>query len=194
MSQIIRVLAEDPSLCAFGYAVIDCHENRTLSIVELGCLRTTSRPVKTPRKVRTTKAHGKVVTPAKDRPPAGVWESSRLVSILDGLTDVCQRLEPDQAVFEDPCGSQSASASRALGLAKGLCLGHLRTAGIPWQSVSPRASKLRATGDPAAKKPQMLEAIRTKFPDFDEKSRHMISDVERFAAADACAAAYSYLG
>lgn len=157
------VLACDPSISAFGYTVF-VKVGGSWEVAAADCIITDSRPLPTKRKVRVTKKHGKVVTPAKAPPPANEWDSHRLRIIAKTLVEVVQQYNIKEVRWEDPIGSKSYHANKALSQVKGMMVMLCEALGLVSKSMTAVQVKDRLLGKRDAEKHEVAKVALGAFP------------------------------
>jgi Holliday junction resolvasome RuvABC endonuclease subunit len=132
----IHILANDPSICAWGYSVLDQNGN----VLDFGCIKTESGG----KKMRIRKSD--------DR-------TRRVHEINERLLSMIKKYNVEYMVSELPHGSQNASAAVMIGA----CIGIMQTLsdtlqiGLEW--FSENDSKKCALGKSTAEKKEMIEAM-----------------------------------
>mgnify|MGYP001454408469 CR=1 FL=1 len=96
-SNTFNILACDPSITAWGWAVLDQHSK----ILDYGCIKTVSQH----RKLRIRKGDDSI---------------SRITELVEALISVIKTYNIKYIVSELPHGSQSAVAADAIGIVKGV--------------------------------------------------------------------------
>jgi len=179
------ILATDPSLTAFGYAVIKA-EGSEWDLITVGCIQTKARVKAKRRKVTVDKAGTKVIMPAVPAPYlSSDWECMRLKVIADKLNELCDTHKVEAVIFEDPAGSKSAFASRALAEVKGLVIGFCIGANLPYTPVRAKVVKDKLTSNKNAEKDEIRTVVDCHFPEFEGLVAGK-TKVEKEAASDAC--------
>lgn len=136
MHKNIYILANDPSICAWGYSVLDQKGN----VLDFGCIKTESGG----KKMRIRKSD--------DR-------TRRVHEINERLLSVIKKYNVEYIVSELPHGSQNASAAVMIGA----CIGILQTLadtlniGLEWFSEGD--AKKSALGKTTAEKKEMIVAM-----------------------------------
>lgn len=136
----IHILANDPSICAWGYSVLDQNGN----VLEIGCIKTESGG----KKMRIRKGDDSI---------------RRIKEITTRLLTVIKKHDIEYIVSELPHGSQSASAAVMIGV----CMGIMQTLadtldiGIEWFSEGD--SKKNALGKLSAEKKEMITAMSKQY-------------------------------
>jgi len=139
----ITILANDPSICAWGYSVL----NQDGKILETGCIKTESGG----KKLRVRKGDDTI---------------RRIREINERLLSQVKKHNIEYIVSELPHGSQSASAAVMIGI----CMGILETIsnaleiGIEWYSEndSKRHSLNKSTGE----KLEMVQKMKIIYPNW----------------------------
>jgi len=132
------VLALDPSLTAFGYAIIDGY-----NVLESGCIK--------------TKPSNKVLKIRK-----GDDQIRRIAEILNVFYTLFEQYPIKYIVSEQPHGSQSASAATSLGMMLGIVQTISVFTGICVEWYTELESKRCILYKNEATKSEMIEAIRKK--------------------------------
>lgn len=132
------VLALDPSLTAFGYAVLDGYK-----VLECGCIKTKPSP----------KVHK--IRKGDDR-------CRRIQEILNVFFTLFEKYPIKFIISEQPHGSQSASAATSLGIMLGIVetLSVFKGVAVEWYSE--QESKRCILYKNEATKAEMIEAVRAK--------------------------------
>ena len=136
----MAVLALDPSLTCYGFSVIEKNE-----IASYGCIRT-----------------------AKEKGQISVSDSSRIRQICDVLKTLVDNNQIDHVVFEDPAGSKSAVANKALALVKGATIGFCVASDIPFSFIRARDAKKKLCGNADATKEEIYQKVCEAFPTFEK--------------------------
>ena len=131
----MRILGLDPGLQHTGWGVIDAAGAR-LSFV----------------------AAGVVNTLAKSPLP------ERLVQIYDGLREVIDLHQPDEAAVEETFVNRDARATLKLGQARGIALLVPASLGIPVSEYAPNEVKKSVVGAGHAEKDQVKRMVRVLLP------------------------------
>ncbi len=134
-----NVLALDPSLTAFGWAVISGRK-----IITFGCEKT--EPAKQKTRIRK-----------------GDDRMQRIAKLVSALIDICNRYEIALIVSELPHGSQSAVAATALGLVSGMVQTFADVKEIPLEWFSEADSKLSLLGKRSATKEETITKVNAHF-------------------------------
>jgi Holliday junction resolvasome RuvABC endonuclease subunit len=167
------VLTTDPSLTAFGYAVVQ-DDGVAPVILEVGCLKTIAYPQR---------------KKGKPKPPMlkSEWETLRLKEIGDKLREVCISHGVNLALYEDPAGSKNFNAIRALSEVKGLCIGLFTGLQLPFQAIRAKEVKKNLTSDIDADKEQVAAVVEHYFPDIYDsfKEAGFTTKVQRESVYDA---------
>lgn len=149
------ILTTDPSLTAFGYAIIEHNQEDECKILRVGCIQTAAYP-----------------RPKKGKPrPAMLkseWENLRLRAICDTLRQECVSFNVNRALYEDPAGSKDFNAIRALGEIKGLCIGFFSGMGIPFEGIRAKTVKKALTSNIDADKEQVEAVVINTFPEIED--------------------------
>jgi len=141
MREPIRILGIDPGLRRTGWGVLDAAGN-TLSFVACGSVATNER--------------------------AGLAE--RLVVIHDGLRQVLDRFEPDEAAVEATFVNKDAAATLKLGQARGVALLVPGQAGLPVAEYAPNVVKKSIVGAGHGDKAQVRMMVGVLLPRADPQS------------------------
>lgn len=135
----MRILTNDPSIRAWGWAVIE-YKNGFTRVLDSGCIKTENEANK--RRIR---------------------KSDDMVRRLEELTDALSAIHVtytiDWMVSELPHGSQSASASKSLGAVTGLAVGFSKANNLPISWFSERDAKKHLTGRNSVSKRETIEAV-----------------------------------
>lgn len=154
------IMTIDPSLRALGYSVIDC---ATSDILDAGCIR--SKPIK-----------GMLRT---------VCDTKDIANISDILSGLIDRYKVNSIVFEDPVGSKSSTANKALSLSKGAIIGVACAKGVPVRGIQARNIKMSLTGNRSAEKEDILKAVTKNMPGISTFTH--LSKIELYAISDSVA-------
>jgi Holliday junction resolvasome RuvABC endonuclease subunit len=135
-----HILANDPSMTAWGWAVVDWQGN----IIEVGCIK--------------TKTEGK-----KRRIRKGDETVQRVSQINQKLLEVIKKYNVNYLVSELPHGSQNASAAVMIGIVTGITqtIADCFEIGIDWFSEGD--SKKCALGKQSAEKSEMIVAMKSLY-------------------------------
>jgi len=135
------VLVNDPSICAWGWAVI-AHGQR---IIDSGCIKTTSETKK--RRIRK-----------------GDDSVRRISEINETLLSIIRKYKVNYILSELPHGSQSASAAVMIGVVRGILqtMADCLSIGIEWYSEAD--AKRSVLGKNSASKDEMIGAISSIYP------------------------------
>lgn len=157
------VLTNDPSLTAWGWAVLDGK-----TILEVGCIKT--EPSNKKQRIR-----------------AGDDRTRRISEITNVLIPLIQKYNIKYVLSELPHGSQSYSSAVMVGMVPGILqtLADCFELGIEWYSEAD--SKKCALGKSSAEKSEMVEKIKTIYPISDWYCKTKYKDE---AIADALAVHY----
>lgn len=144
MQKNYNILCCDPSLTAFGYAVMDCLKSDKEATVAFGCIKTGSKS----KMLRIRK---------------GDDRCRRYTEIAETLKMVIEQNEVKYVLAELPHGSQNAVAATSLGgvtgLLIGLCLG--LDIGIEWYSEGD--SKKWLLGKSSGAKANTIREVRKQY-------------------------------
>ena len=151
----MRVLAADPSLTAYGWAVIDT-SSPTPKLVACGCIQTAPEKLKSGMK-------------KKDLQSKTDYDTVRAEAIASGLKKAITDHNVTEVVFENPAGSKNANAAAALKMVKGITIGVCAGAGVPSRGIRARQVKglLSDTSDTNAAKSEIMAKVREAFEEFD---------------------------
>lgn len=127
----MTILGIDPGSTVTGYGLIQ-HEDRTLRLLECGCIRTN---------VKTS-------------------FPERLKKIYAALTDRLAELRPDEVAVEDVFYSENVKAALRIGHTRGVILLAAANAGIPIAEYTPREVKQAVVGSGAASKEQVQFMVK----------------------------------
>jgi Holliday junction resolvasome RuvABC endonuclease subunit len=139
----MNILTLDPSLNYYGIAIVDTDTNK---IIFYECLR--------------TKPEGSQVSKS---------DTIRVSNIAIRLRSIILEHKIYSAVFEDPAGSQSSAANKALSLVKGVTIGVLVALNIPFKSLRAREVKKSLCNSPDASKDEIFEKVSLAFPEFGKE-------------------------
>ena len=134
---MIKKLVMDPSLTAFGWAIVNGDE-----YIEGGCIKT--KPSK------------------KDADHLDIIFRGSYIAMT--LKKLIEEHKPDEAEFEIPVGSKSSKALRALAMVEGIVISALTQHKIPFKAIMARNVKLALTGKRNAEKEEILEVVKQHFP------------------------------
>jgi len=126
------VLGIDPGSVVSGFGVIRIDGSR-LTVLDAGVVRTPSK-----------------------QPFA-----QRLLKIYEGLVEVIQRTDPDEAAVESVFHARHAASALKLGQARGVALLAVVQAGLPLHEYPPARVKQSVTGDGRAGKDQVKMMVET---------------------------------
>lgn len=173
-SREIPVLGMDPSLrnwgLSFGYYNLDTKQIR---IADLD-----------------------VINPAVPKGKQVRQNSKDIEAAKQITTNVVGRMKQAKVTFvEVPVGSQSARAMASYALCVGV-LGALRAGGLQFIELTPSEIKVAATGNPEAKKKEMIQWATTKHPDapwptYKQHGKELITEGTAEHMADATAAIHA---
>lgn len=135
-----RILANDPSICAWGFAVLDGQGK----ILEVGCIKTESGG----KKLRVRKGDDTV---------------RRVREINTRLLDVINRHQISYILSELPHGSQSASAAVMIGICIGIMQTISDTMGLGLEWYSEGDSKKNLLGKLSAEKRETIDKIASLY-------------------------------
>lgn len=141
-----HIVCLDLALANTGVAVISLGQPDSLVHVEV---------------VQTEKGGGRKTRVSDDE-----WR--RGSELAAGLAAVIDKWNPEHIFIECPTGgSKSASAARSMALSRGVASAAISLLGVPATLVTPFEAKRAATGDPAAEKHQVRDAVLARFSSFD---------------------------
>lgn len=126
------VLGIDPGSVISGFGVIRVDGSR-LTCIEAGVVRT----------------------------PAKHAFEQRLLKIHEGLVEVIQRVDPDEAAVESVFHAKHAASALKLGQARGVALLAVVQAGLPLSEYPPARVKQAVTGNGRASKDQVKMMVET---------------------------------
>ena len=129
----MRILGIDPGLQTTGFGVIDVH-GQQLSYVASGTIRTTALAL-------------------GDLP-------GRLKILLDGITEVVARYEPDQSTVEIVFVNVNPQSTLLLGQARGAAITALVASNLPVAEYTALQMKKAIVGQGRAAKSQVQEMVR----------------------------------
>jgi crossover junction endodeoxyribonuclease RuvC len=135
MTNAIRIIGLDPGLRRTGWGVIACEGSRLVHV-----------------------AHG-VISPPEDAPFA-----SRLLHLLEQLTEVIAAYAPHEAAVEEVFVNMNPSSTLKLGHARAASLIAPAQAGLPVAEYATRAVKKAVVGTGAADKAQVGFMVRRLLP------------------------------
>ncbi len=127
----MRTLGIDPGTAITGYGLVEGRGDR-LTLVECGT----------------------ITTPAGDPLPR------RLQALYNGLTQLIQQHQPDDAAIEELFFARNARTALVVGHARGVCLLAAETAGLPIYEYTPLQVKQAVTGYGRADKAQVQAMVR----------------------------------
>jgi crossover junction endodeoxyribonuclease RuvC len=137
----MRLIGIDPGLRNTGWGVIAVKDNRLIHI-----------------------ADGVVLSDAKNS------LAERLVQIYDGLLEVIERYQPDEAAVEETFVNKNPVSTLKLGQARGISLLVPARLGIPVAEYLPNLVKKTVVGSGHAAKEQIQMMIRTLLPGCEIKT------------------------
>lgn len=161
----MRVLCLDPSLRAFGWAIIEDGE-----FLSGGCIET--KPIK-----------GSKVSDS---------DTDALFFISKTLKEILTKTKCDKIVFENSAGSKSSRANQSLAYVKGLVISICVFYGTEHETIKAKSVKKKLTLDNNATKDAVLDEVKKSFKSFDKKVGHL-PKFKLYAVSDA-AAVYLGLG
>ena len=164
------ILTCDPSLTAFGWAVVEYDPaSGYINLLDGGCIETKAVNKTTQPKVLKTE-----------------WDNHRALEIADVLVKKTVQYMVTDIIFENSAGSKSALAISALALVKGVILGIVATTGLPVKFVNPKAIKKKVGGASSTSKTLVMGIVSTKIPKFITLATGM-TKAKREAISDALA-------
>lgn len=155
----MRVLCLDPSLRAFGWAVIENND-----LIDGGC-------------IVTKKAKGMKVSDA---------DTEALSQIAKTLKAILEKYPCEKIVFENSVGSKSSRANQALGYVKGLVIAACIFYGSDFTAIKSKSIKKHLTTNNNATKDEVLFKVKEIFKSFDKKVGHL-PKFKLYAVSDAAA-------
>ncbi len=159
----MKIIALDPSLRAFGWAVVE-EKNNTTTLIDCGCIITESKK----DSIQTNS------------------DTVRLDEIATSLRSTIEIHKPSQLIFENPVGSKSSRANQSLSFVKGLVISAAIFSKIPYAAIKAKSVKENLTRNPDADKDTILMMVRTTYSNFDTITKGW-SKVKIYAASDAVA-------
>lgn len=137
------ILTNDPSITAWGYAVIETEVSH-FKVVEADCLKTS--PEQKKRRIRK-----------------GDDTTRRVSEINQHLLEIIRKYNVDYILSELPHGSQNASAAVMIGIVTGVAqtLADCLDIGIEWYSEMD--SKKCLLNKRSATKDEMIKAVKSKY-------------------------------
>lgn len=169
------ILGLDPSLRAYGWAIVDRPDVGKSQVLKCGCICTEKD------------AHKKHVYAADQM-------QERIERLADGLTHALLATEQlagggfARVVAEAPSGSQNSSAAAALGHVAGMTIGVLHSKEHHLVRVQPHEVKLAVGGAKGASKDAVAAAVRLRCNSFAHQLEGCTA-AEREAIYDAIAVA-----
>ena len=151
MAEKVRIIGIDPGLRRCGWGIIESQGNR-LSFVACGTLT----------------------------PPTDDTLARRLVALHEGLADLLQQFQPDEAAVEETFVNAGARSALLLGQARGVALMTPAKHGIRVEEYAANLVKKSVVGTGHAEKAQIALMVKTLLP---------LADVKGADAADALAIA-----
>jgi len=140
MHEDIIILANDPSITAWGFVIL----NNRNEILESGCIKTA--PEQKKRRIRKSD------------------DTTRRVSDINRrLLHVIRKWKVNYILSELPHGSQNASAAVMIGIATGVGQTLSDALGIPIEWYSEQDAKKAVLGKKAATKTDMIDMISTLY-------------------------------
>jgi len=136
------ILALDIAFASMGWAVLEKGV-----VVKCGTIKTQKSKVKTTRV-------------SDDR----AWRCGQIAQELNRVID---EYRVEGVVGELPSGSQNAAACSMLGMAMGVVVGVVESAGLPAEWISPTDSKKAAVGTRTASKEEMMAWCKSEHPYYD---------------------------
>lgn len=132
-----RYLVLDPSFRAFGWAVMTLE----FELIAYGCIKT-----------------------EKELTIGVLSDQHRMEKLASELKKVVDEYSIQAIVSEIPFGTQSASATRALYICRGLVYTFAFLLGLPLATIDPAAAKISLTGNYFADKVDMINAVQLRYP------------------------------
>ena len=129
----MRILGIDPGLQTTGFGVVEA-QGHQLRYLASGTIRTTHQ------------ARG-------DLP-------GRLKTLFDGISELCERYQPDAAAIEIVFVNVNPQSTLLLGQARGACITALVTAGLPVAEYTPLQLKRAVAGHGRAGKPEVQAMVQ----------------------------------
>lgn len=127
----MTILGIDPGLASMGWGVID-YDSVKPRIVDYGVLIT----------------------------PPGMPMPQRLMNLFDGVTDLCQRFDPDDVAMEELFFCKNVSTAIAVGEARGAAMVAMRKHTNNLFEYTPMQIKLAVTGYGKADKKQVQQMVK----------------------------------
>lgn len=158
----LRILTNDPSFTAWGWAVVDAKGN----VLDTGCIKTAPES----KKRRIRKGDDRV---------------RRTSEIVQCLLELLQKWDINYILSESPHGSQNASAAVMIGIVAGIIQTLSDTLHIPVEWYSEEDSKKAVLHKRSATKSEMIKAINLKY-----KVKWVKAQYINEAVADALAVHY----
>jgi crossover junction endodeoxyribonuclease RuvC len=128
---LVIVLGVDPGLATMGYGVIS-YDGVKCSALDYGALIT----------------------------PAGMPLPERLLSLYDGIAELCQRFEPDDISMEELFFSKNVTTAIAVGEARGAAMAAMRKHTANLFEYTPMQIKQAVAGYGKADKKQMQQMVK----------------------------------
>jgi crossover junction endodeoxyribonuclease RuvC len=148
---MVRLLGLDPGLRFTGWGLIEADGNRLRHIGD-----------------------GVIATDSADAVP------TRLKVLHDALSELLERLRPDEAAVEETYVNRNGAATLKLGYARGIALLAPALAGVPVTEYGAKSVKMAVVGTGGAEKDQVQMMVRRLLPG---------AVIRRADAADALAVA-----
>lgn len=136
----MRVLTNDPSMTAWGWAVVDELGN----VVGCGCVKTA--PEQKKRRIRKSDDTGR-----------------RATEIIQQLRQVIREYSINIILSESPHGSQNASAAVMIGMVSGIIHTLSECLGIPLETYSEQDAKKALLHKKSATKDETIEEIKKHY-------------------------------
>lgn len=162
----IRILTNDPSMTAWGWAIIDEYGH----VVDSGAIKT----IPTDKKLRVRK---------------GDDNTRRITDITGVLLQIISVYRPAVIISELPHGSQSAVAALMLGFATAILQTMANTLNIPLEWYSEGDAKLAVCGKRSIEKNAMVALMHEKNPTMTVRKIKWVDQ----AVADSLAVYYAAL-
>ncbi|MBN8904311.1 MAG: crossover junction endodeoxyribonuclease RuvC [Rhodospirillales bacterium 69-11] len=132
---MVRLLGIDPGLRFTGWGVIEAEGNRLRHV-----------------------ADGVIATDGGDPVP------ERLRALHEALSELLERLRPDEAAVEETYVNRNGTATLKLGYARGVALLAPALAGVPVVEYGAKSVKLSVVGTGGADKTQVESMVRRLLP------------------------------
>ena len=126
----MRMLGIDPGLACTGWGIVEKHNHQLRHL-----------------------AHGQIRTSTADA------DHIRLQVIFDGLAQICKDHQPSAAAIESVFMAKNAKSALKLGMARGVAMAAVSSAGLTLAEIAPRLAKKAVTGTGSADKKQMQAMV-----------------------------------